>query len=53
MISIYEFNQKYGDIFCTNHNGKMEYLTSISTSPLMNPCCLARSKKMDQSAKML
>lgn len=32
--------------FCANHNGKMEGIFSLSTSPLINPRCLVRSKNL-------
>lgn len=39
-----KFVEKYGIKFCTNHTAKMEGMASLSTSPLCNARCIARSQ---------
>lgn len=44
MVTMTSFKQKYGIHFTTRHNGKMEEMTSLSTSVIKNPYCQARQR---------
>lgn len=43
-VTMTEIEKKYDIHFCKNHTGKMNGLTSISTSPLCNTLCKTRCK---------
>lgn len=45
MLTTTQFEKKYGVKITKKHNGKMQELSSISTSPLDNPICQKRSNK--------
>ena len=44
-----EFVEKYGDILCANHTGKMYGMHSISTSSKKNGYCTRRCEAMEKS----
>lgn len=47
VVLIPNFEKKWGVKFTTEHSGKMTGMISLSSSPLANPLCMARSKCAD------